>query len=342
MARLLKISLALLLLICSQNQLQGQVNVKKTAQTSMKFLSVPVGARGAALGEAFITVANNAEAMFWNPAGVVNVKTMDFYIGYNKWIADIKHQSAGFVYNANDFGFFGINFSYVDYGTFYGTRRSDVDPQGYIETGEFSPTALLLGLVYSRAVSSKFSFGVNLKYAYQDLSSAYIGTIGAATTEENKEIGSKNDVLALDFGVLYHVGFKDLKFGFVVQNISEEVEYAKSYGQTYSLPYEIKAGMSMNVLSLFMPEKNQHSITVAIDALHPRDYSERVHLGLEYVFNNIFAVRSGYKFNYDEDNFAFGFGVMPTFADKNIRFDYAYNPFGVLDGVHRISFGTSF
>jgi len=342
MARLLKIPLALLLLICSQNQLQGQVNVEKTAQTSMKFLSVPVGARGAAIGEAFIAVANNAEAMFWNPAGVVNVETMDFYVGYNKWIADIKHQNAGFVYNANDLGFIGINLSYVDYGNFYGTRRSDVDPQGYIETGEFSPTALMLGLVYSRAVSDRFSFGANLKYAYQDLGTAYRGTLDSETTEENEEIGSTNDALALDFGVLYYVGFKDLKFAFVVQNISKEIIYTESYGKTYSLPYEIKAGMSMNVLPLFMPENNQHSLTVAIDALHPRDYSERVHFGLEYVFNNIFAVRSGYKFNYDEDNFAFGFGVMPTFADKKIRFDYAYNPFGGFDEVHRISFGASF
>ena len=44
--------------------------LKKIAQSGMKWLSIPVGANGAALGNACIAVVNDASATFWNPAGL--------------------------------------------------------------------------------------------------------------------------------------------------------------------------------------------------------------------------------------------------------------------------------
>ncbi len=61
----------------------------------------------------------------------------------------------------------------MDYGDFYGTRRANND-QGFEETGVFSPASYAVGLAYSRKVSDRFSFGVHVKYAGQDLGSAWI------------------------------------------------------------------------------------------------------------------------------------------------------------------------
>lgn len=333
MSKLIKIALIIVLMLSFTSPLMGQVNVKKLGQATMKFLSVPVGARGAAMGDAFTAVSSGAEAMFWNPAGMAKINRWDISGGYNKWIAEISHQHVDFAYNVENIGVFGVNAIWVDYGTLYGTRRSEVASKGYINTGEFSPIAYAAGLAYSRQVSHKFSFGVNLKYVRQNLGDAYVGT--GLTTEEFETKKNEHGVFAFDFGILYYTGIKDLRLGVSAQHLSQEVKYVKD---AYSLPFILKIGLAMDLLKVFGVENSQ-SLTLAIDASHPRDYVERVHFGLEYWLYDMFALRAGYRLNYDEDIFSFGIGLKEEIT--GLRIDYAYSPFGNFDAVHRISIGHS-
>jgi hypothetical protein len=317
--------------VLSEGFIVAQVKVNKIAQAGMKFLSVSAGARGVGMGDAFLASANNSEAMFWNAAGITQVKKeIDVSMGYNKWIADITHQYLGAVYNADEWGVFGVHLIYVDYGELEGTRRSDLDPKGYVETGNFSPSALVAGLSYARSISDKFSFGVNIKYVYQDLGSGYVST--GTTTEEYKTVENKLGEFAFDIGTLYYTGFKDLRLAMNIANISLEKGFVR---ETFPLPITLKFGIAMDVLKLFNIDP-VHQLTLAVDALHLRDYSERLHVGAEYSFNETVALRAGYKFNYDEDKFSAGFGVK---IFKDIRLDYAYSPFTTLESVHRISLG---
>jgi len=48
--------------------------------------------------------------------------------------------------------------------------------------------------------------------------------------------------------------------------------------------------------------------TGCVDDVRPRDYTERIHLGAEYKFLDTFALRGGYKFNYDAGALSLGFG----------------------------------
>jgi hypothetical protein len=91
----------------------------------------------------------------------------------------------------------------------------------------------------------------------------------------------------------------------------------------------------------FMGE-HQNPLMLAIDAVHPRDYTERVHVGLEYVYMDMFSLRGGYKFNYDEEGLTAGLGVHYNFSGVIGRLDYAYGDFGAFDAVHRFSFGVGF
>jgi long-subunit fatty acid transport protein len=283
------------------------------------------------MGDAFVASANNAEAMFWNPAGIAQVKNdYDIALGYNKWIFDIKHQYAGFVYNADKLGTFGLNMTYVDYGEIEGTRRSDSDPNGYIETGTFTPKAYVVGLTYAKSISDKFSFGGNIKYVRQDLGSGYVAT--GTSTDTGKFVDNKLGQFALDFGILYFTGFKDLRLGVTITNLSLEKGFIK---ETFPLPIAMKIGLAMDVLRIFDVDKI-HKLTVEVDALHLRDYTERMHFGAEYTFDDKFFVRAGYKTNYDEDKFSAGFGVKVFDA---ARIDYSFSPFGRLDPVQRVSIG---
>ena len=80
-----------------------------------------------------------------------------------------------------------------------------------------------------------------------------------------------------------------------------------------------------------MSEKQ--SLRMALEALHPRSYPERLNFGLEYSFMDLGNVRLGYLFNYDERNLTYGAGIKLG----PLKIDYALTPFGVFDSVSRIS-----
>ena len=65
------------------------------------------------------------------------------------------------------------------------------------------------------------------------------------------------------------------------------------------------------------------------------------HLGLEYVFNNGFAVRGGYRGRTDFEflsNLSGGFG----YATRAYQIDYAFVPFGEVGNAHRVSLSLDF
>ncbi len=85
-----------------------------------------------------------------------------------------------------------------------------------------------------------------------------------------------------------------------------------------------------------------HHITVEIDGVHPPDNLEQVNLGAEYWFNNMFALRGGYRVNTDEEGLAAGAGFRIPMSGTTLSLDYAYQDFNRLEMVHRASLGVAF
>ena len=306
--------------------------VKKIAQTGMKWLSIPVGARGTALGGAYTAMVNDASAVFWNPAGMALTEGRHIFLSQNKWIADITINAGALVYNAGDWGVFGASFSAVDWGTIHGTQRATTTT-GFIETGDISPTDWAVGLSYARQMSSQFSFGGHIKYVHEQLGETVEGTFDAPRT-----FSAEMSLVAFDFGTLYYTGFKDLRFGMSLQNFSQEKSYR---AESFPLPLTFKFGVAMNVFNLWLDQPD-HNFTVAIDAIHPRDYSERLHFGFEYSFKNLVFLRGGYKTNYDEEDFTFGGGLLFEIGNLGVGFDYSYLQFKNFDAVNMFSFDFKF
>jgi hypothetical protein len=64
---------------------------------------------------------------------------------------------------------------------------------------------------------------------------------------------------------------------------------------------------------------------------HPNDARERVNVGAEGGYKNMFFVRAGGKFDYDEESWSAGFGLrIPVIGGYKLTFDYAYSYFGRL------------
>ncbi|MBK7105568.1 MAG: PorV/PorQ family protein [Ignavibacteriae bacterium] len=317
----LKIFQITFILILTSSKFFGQDNFNKVAQSGMQFLKVGVGAEMVGRGEAGISNIKGVSAMFWNPAGLAELEGNEFIFSHNAWIADISMNAVGIGMNLYDWGTFGINLVWMDYGELYKTSvASSIEESaqyGYVDEGTFSPSDLAVGLSYSKKVTSQFSFGGQIKYIYENYGSNR--TIN--TTGEIKNTNNTMSAFCFDFGTLYYPGYESLALSMTIQNFSTDLKYQH---ETFSTPLTFKIGLSMNMLDFF-DDKSSNELLFAIDALHPRDYSERLNIGLEYSYLGMFKLRSGYRFNYDEGNFTAGAGIRYSLSNSlGLKMDVSY------------------
>ena len=215
-------------------------------------------------------------------------------------------------------------------GTVFATNE-----KGYEKTGMVDVGAYAVGFSYAKSLTDKFSVGGQVKYAGQNLGSNVLTMVN---DKLGPEVENKVSGFAFDFGTIFYPGFQSLRIGMSVNNFSEQFKYQE---EAFQLPLTFKVGAAMDILDVLMGEHND-PLLISIDALHPRDYTERIHVGGEYWYNGMIALRSGYKFNYDEEGFSAGVGLKQTIAGMNIKLDYAYSDLGIFETVSRFSFGISF
>lgn len=327
MKKLLKFSVLILffLLIAIQSYAND-----KLGQTGLKILDISMSARSAALGDAYILLGNDANALFYNPAGIAKMESkFDFVVNYTSWIADIKYYAIGLAINRGNSGNFGFTAIYPDYGNIYGTELDPTDQKGYRNTGEVDCPSFAVGLSYARQCKdNKFMIGGQIKYIFQHLGSNLIG-------DNEQPIENEVSGFAFDFGASFYI-YKSLGVGMSIRNwSSEEFKY---YDASFKLPMRLSLAFGVDFLNLFRDLESENTLNIEIDVVKPNDYTERFHVGAEFTWQNKLTLRTGYKFNYDEEGLTFGVG----FKLSNIKIDYAYSYFGVFDLVNRFSVGFSF
>jgi len=306
----------------------ANAQMKKVAQSKMQFLKLGVGARAAGMGDAFIALSGDPASIFYNPAGCAYVKGITVVLNQTNWIVAVDHKSAALAYNTGRFGVFIVDYITVDYGAM---ERTIVDAhawEGYISQGDFSVGEYAVGFGYAAAITDRFSIGGQVKYAYQDLGESQIWKYLNTEFESTSKITNETEAVAYDFGTFYNAGFKNIRLGMSVQNFANK-----------PLPLTYRFGAAIDVNTLLFPNNSNHVITLACEALHPKDFSERMHLGLEYVFDQMFSLRGGYKINYDEESFTGGVGIRASMKGILMQFDYAVTNFGAFGIVNRFSLG---
>ncbi|MCR4417159.1 MAG: PorV/PorQ family protein [Ignavibacteria bacterium] len=285
---------------------------RKTATAGFVFLEVPVNARTTGLGDAGITLPDlNSDGIFVNPAicGFTN-KAHNFSFFYSPYFAEIKQYAASYSYNSN-FGVFSIGALMFDYGSMPKTQK--VAGQRVYETiGNFNSNALAFALSYSKMLTDKFSFGISLKYV-----------------NEKIDIYNANNFV-LDGGVFYYTGLKSLRIGAVIQNFGTD---AKFINDPFKMPAVLKLGAAVEIIGDY---SSDYRLTSIVEAIHPNDGDERLNTGLEISWKNMFSIRGGYKFFYDEETYSFGFGINgePIIP---ISFDFSISNYGRLGNILRLT-----
>lgn len=317
-------------------------SVEKKAQVGFRFLENPISAEAIGEGGMGIVGIENSTTVFWNPSGLGFMNgDRDVSANYTKGIADINYGAFSAAYKLGGGGVLAADMVYMDYGVFHGTIRSD-NEDGFIETGEFSPTAYAVGLSYSQRVSDRFAYGVRLKYAYQDLGQVTIGVSGTDVDDTllvTDIVANHHGEPAVDIGASYDFGDSGIRFGAVIQNVSREVKYVR---ESFPLPFAVGFSIQADVLKLMNKESAMHKFTAGVESSHPRDYKEKIKFGCEYTYLKAFTLRMGYRLNYDERGLSFGLGLNKRMGDTVLRVDYAYELYGVFGATNTFTVGSSF
>ncbi len=335
--------IALALLVAWPVQMAFAQKVTKVGTTAAPFLNIPVGARALGMGGAFVSVADDATALFWNPGGLARLRTSEAIFVHTKWIADIGFDFAGVALNLGSAGVVGVHGTFLNAGEM--ERTTEIYPEG---TGEkFSAGSYALALTYARSLTDRFSVGGTIKYVRE-----YI-------------LNSSAQGLAIDLGTYFVTQFHNVTLGAVISNFGTKmrmtgrdllVQYdidPTRYGNNerinadletdaYDMPLMLRVGLSVD---LFQNVENS-SLIVAVDAAHPSDNVEHMNVGAEYSFRNMFALRAGYRnlFSRDsEQGFTAGAGLKYRIAgDFALKVDYAYESFGRFNNVQKFSLSLTF
>lgn len=326
---------------------------KKTGQAGMTFLKLGVGARPAGMGGVYASQQGEALSIFWNPAGMASVRGVSLSLNHLAWITDIQQHAVAGAASLGRWGVLGVSLRFMNYGTFHGTALSGVGSAGgveYVDTGTFSVSEYALGLGYAYQVTDRFGVGLHVKRASSQLGDSMIPTEGGDET-----LANDTDALAFDLGTVYRTGFNDLTFAMAVRNVSGQVTYprlARTNSATgeqvtedppeaFYLPLVYSIGASVDVLEMLGSATAAQQLLLQVEGQHQNDGVERLHLGVEYGFADLFFLRGGYRFRHDVERFSAGFGVKTGVGGVGLRVDYAATQVEYFDLVHRFSLSTN-
>lgn len=343
LVRTLKFNKCVLTLICSLALIQAIVPkfaFSEDGSHTAEFLSHGVGARALGMGGAFVSIADDATAAYWNPAGLAKVENHAFSIMYsdsfgaaeggflNKGI--VEYNFVNYVHQFSGFGSIGI--SWIRLGvddipltTFTDTNGNGLDDDfleldgvpgksendgQYFEpptvTGYFSNTDNALLVSYARKVSPKFSMGANYKFLKQSIF-------------ENAGSGDGLDVgfMAGPFAG-FHIG------GMLEDATGTQVRWDTSAAPTFTRSSRFRFGASYQRV---LPVMGHVTVGADVqmnqeDLVQETESNDRLfRFGAEYWLLNVVAFRVGTE----AQKLALGAGLRLRMGEATMFADYAFN-----------------
>jgi len=328
------------LLLLGANAVWG-ADISKVGTSGAQFLKIGVGAQNLGKGKAVTASISDITSVFWNPAGLASLKGSEVSFTHTEWIADINYDNVAYGFPMGG-GMAGVFFGILSMPEFEETTVEEPEGTG----ANFTCYDFVLGASYARRITDRFSVGVNAKFVRQAI----------------WELSANG--LAFDVGFQYATGFRSLKLGMSMNNFGTNMRYtgrqlkheAQIYpgspptyqdipvnveSASYPLPLMFRLGLSYNFI-----EDADNILTASLDGIQPNDSRELGAFGLEYSYRNTFFARVGYEYS-SETGYERGLTAGAGFAyeltpNLNAKIDYAYADFGILEQVHRFTFGFGF
>jgi len=319
----------------------------KVGTAGLTFLKVGVCARAVGMAS-FTAVADDASALCFNPAGLVQLRMPEATFSYIDYPAELKFVHIGGVYPiARTSGIIGVQVT-----SLFSEDMPETTPGMPYGTGRtFTASDLAAGITYGQRLTANFSVGVTFKFL-------------------NEQLADKSaNGWAADVGTFYSTGWKRINIGMVIHNFGPDMDFENA---PFPLPMTFRFGASIVAL-----DNDPYRLTIAGEFIHPNDNLEEYLVGAEFDVMRMISFRLGKRFNawkrdrwvdytgdpkknppvegnreldpfveyplIDEDGhvsldgFSCGLGLRIPEAGVNI--DYAWAGLGTLGPVHRFTVG---
>ena len=314
-------------------QLNAQTVIGKYAG---EFMALGVGGRALGMGGAFVAVANDVTAGYYNPSGLANINYPQIILMHSEQFGNLVNYDYGAV--AIPYGTdmsFGLSIMRLGVDGIPDTRNALMDTNNdgivdvndefrldYSKITEFSNQDWAFYLTFAKRQTENFYWGANVKIIRRDI--AEYGATG----------------IGFDVGA-YYMPLQNLYLGANVQDVTTTL-VAWNTGRNELITPTLKLGAAYKVVEILggyiMPaldfdvrfENRRYASNFNLGPV-----SFDMHAGFEYNFKNLFSVRAGYN---DVKQFTVGAGVkLPK-----LNIDYSFARFSEseierLPDSHRIS-----
>ncbi len=297
-----KLKFIILLLIVILGRTAWTQDAASTAGTSsILLLRFGPNPRVAGLSEAFSAVADDETALFYNPAGLSNIKSGMISLSHTEWFEDIRIDNITFGYDlSRDFGV-GLGLTHMWMPGIEGVNSLGQS----MGTIDVSSSIINLGMSYK--FNSAFSAGLGVKYFQDKLAEFSASGVG------------------FDVGFFLKTVIPGLTTGLSVQNIGGEISYDI---EKQKIPLTLRGGLAYKIYS--------SNILISLDVVKSIDTNVDIHFGSEYIFRNQFSIRVGNRFSQTE-LFTPSFGAGFHF-NQQYNLYYTFANYANLGGTHRMGF----
>lgn len=276
---------------------------KNAGTSGAQFLKIGAGARPTAMGDAFVGLADDVNAVYFNPAGISNISHPELLALHTQWIQGMGYNYGAFAY-PTDYGAFALSAQTL--------KVDDLQKRSNDETlqGSFSAMDAAYGITYAGNVGPFLSYGITGRFVKQEIDTESAGAWGG------------------DIGLLYRMRTHPFSFGMAVRDFGQPIKFKS---ESDPMPMTVDVGMGMS----FLDER----LKLGINCKKPRDNGFKPGLGAEYRrhFRSDFhfALRSGYNATNTDSSGASGISLGGGFGFKQFDFDVAWVPFGDLGNSFR-------
>ena len=325
------------------------------ATTSAAFLEIGPGARSLGMGSAYVSVANDASSLYWNPAGIVNVSRPEVQSFYTPWLVETQYYYNTAVVPLGPYGNLGFSFTAITMDEMIVRTVQDPEPSDYGQ--KFDAGNISMGIAYAKKLTDRFSFGFQTKFIQEAIWQMHA------------------QGFAVDIGTLF-ITKRDLRIGMSVSNFGGKLGMEGNntlvdidvdeniYGNNdridgnlgtakWPLPLMFRFGISRE----FTFASNMKCL-FAVDAIHPNNNPEYLNIGLEYSAMDMVFLRVGkshtfYELSFQEDDqnigigpeqgLSFGAGVKYQIPrGPMINIDYVFTDFGIFNNIEGYSISFTF
>ena len=354
MNTLTRIAFAAFLLCISSSMASAQLiavtagEFTKVGLSGGQFLKIGVGARGTGMAGAFSAVSDDLSSIFWNSAGLADVKRYAADFSQTFWFAGMSHNFAAVAIPVGEKFRLGASFTSFSSGNINVTTTNQQDGTG----GIYNVSDIAIGITLAGYLTEQFSFGATAKYVQHAFSNMSASGV------------------VFDVGTRYNTGYKGLMLGFSINYLGTQQSYdgpevtrtnsptpglnnmsldMQMQTSPFDMPLSFRAGLGADLCQgmLFEPQVDangvlEHSLVAAVDFETFSDTPEQFAVGTEYTWRDFVSVRAGYRFGSDQFGLAGGLGLRYNGGGFEGQVDYSVNPTQNIGLISRLSVAMRF